>query len=75
MRILITAGGTSENIDSVGKITNSSSDRLGAVIAEQMLQNGHDTMTLYTSMGKKQFFQVDVMNDMPSPVSETYSRL
>lgn len=47
MRILITAGGTSENIDSVGKITNSSSDRLGAVIAEQMLQNGHDIVYVH----------------------------
>lgn len=47
MRILITAGGTSENIDFVGKINNSSSDRLGAVIAEQMLQNGHDIVYVH----------------------------
>lgn len=50
MRILITAGGTSENIDSVRKITNSSSGRLGAVIAEQMRQNGHDIVYVH---GKK----------------------
>lgn len=47
MRILITAGGTSENIDSVRKITNSSSGRLGAVIAEQMLQNGHNIVYVH----------------------------
>lgn len=47
MRILITAGGTSENINFVGKINNSSSDRLGAVIAEQMMQNGHDIVYVH----------------------------
>lgn len=47
MRILITAGETNENINFVGKINNSSSDRLGAVIAEQMLQNGHDIVYVH----------------------------
>lgn len=62
MRILITAGGTSENIDSVRKITNSSSGRLGAVIAEQMLQNGHNIVYVH---GKKAI--------LPSGCYERYS--
>ena len=38
MNILITAGGTSEYIDSVRKITNSSSGKLGATIAQTLLK-------------------------------------
>lgn len=47
MRILITAGGTSENIDPVRKITNASSGRLGAVIADHMVENGHDIVYVH----------------------------
>ena len=36
MNIVITAGGTSEYIDSVRKITNSGSGKLGATIAEEL---------------------------------------
>lgn len=47
MRILITAGGTSENIDSVRKITNSSSGRLGAIIAERLMEDGHELIYVH----------------------------
>ena len=36
---LITAGGTSEKIDNVRKITNCSSGKLGSVIANQLIEN------------------------------------
>ena len=36
-KIIITAGGTSEKIDNVRKITNSSSGRLGMTIANYLL--------------------------------------
>ena len=41
-KIIITAGGTSERIDNVRKITNSSSGKLGSVIASKMLDNMGD---------------------------------
>ena len=48
MNILITAGGTSEKIDSVRAITNHSTGRLGQKIAEAFLLNGH-TVTYITT--------------------------
>ena len=39
MNIVITAGGTSEKIDNVRKITNSSSGKLGNIIAKTFLNN------------------------------------
>ena len=36
-KVIITAGGTSEKIDNVRKITNSSSGKLGSVIASRLL--------------------------------------
>jgi len=41
MKIIITAGGTSERIDNVRKITNSSSGKLGMTIANEILR-GHE---------------------------------
>lgn len=41
-KIIITSGGTSERIDNVRKITNSSSGKLGCVIAEKLLQEKDD---------------------------------
>lgn len=38
-KIIITAGGTSEKIDNVRKITNSSSGKLGCTIADKLIQN------------------------------------
>jgi|GEM_PF-6968 len=38
MKILVTAGGTSEKIDDVRRITNSSTGKLGSLIAEEFLQ-------------------------------------
>ena len=37
-KIIITAGGTSERIDNVRKITNSSSGKLGALIASKLIE-------------------------------------
>src|SRR5574344_1878795 len=38
MKIIITSGGTSEPIDSVRKITNNSSGKLGSIIAEKLCE-------------------------------------
>ena len=46
-KIIITAGGTSERIDNVRKITNSSSGRLGMTIANYLLEENNDLMIYY----------------------------
>lgn len=50
MNILITSGGTSESIDRVRKITNSSTGRLGKVIAEKLLLDGHRVTLITTQL-------------------------
>ena len=47
MKIIITAGGTSEKIDNVRKITNSSSGKLGLIIASEILNNIDDVFIYY----------------------------
>ena len=46
-KIIITAGGTSERIDNVRKITNSSSGKLGMTIANRLLEEKYDIMIYY----------------------------
>lgn len=48
MKLLITSGGTSEKIDQVRSITNHSTGKLGALIAESFLARG-DKVTLVTT--------------------------
>lgn len=47
MKIIITAGGTSEYIDKVRKITNSSSGKLGSIIANNILKSNLFTDIYY----------------------------
>lgn len=47
MKILITAGGTSEKIDAVRKITNSSSGLLGSIIANELVKNCKNLEKIY----------------------------
>ena len=46
-KIVITAGGTSERIDNVRKVTNSSSGKLGMTIANRLLEENKDLMIYY----------------------------
>lgn len=46
-KIIITSGGTSEKIDNVRKITNSSSGKLGLTIANHLLEVNQDIMIYY----------------------------
>ncbi|RSJ16979.1 Coenzyme A biosynthesis bifunctional protein CoaBC [Streptococcus intermedius] len=48
MKLLITSGGTSEKIDQVRSITNHSTGKLGALIADSFLEQG-DQVTLITT--------------------------
>ena len=47
IKIIITAGGTSERIDNVRKITNSSSGKLGMTIANHLLEENNDLIIYY----------------------------
>ncbi len=51
MRVLITAGGTREPIDAVRVIANSSTGRLGAVLAERAAAAGLDVVLLRAGHG------------------------
>lgn len=46
MRVLITSGGTEEAIDGVRRITNSSTGRTGAIIAEFFAEHGAEVLLL-----------------------------
>ncbi|MDR3305408.1 MAG: phosphopantothenate--cysteine ligase [Clostridiales Family XIII bacterium] len=47
IRVLITAGGTSEKIDNVRRITNSGTGRLGALVCEAFAASGEDCRITY----------------------------
>lgn len=53
-RVIITSGGTSERIDNVRKITNSSSGKLGSIIANQLL-NSSEVDKIYYLCNKKAY--------------------
>ena len=53
MKILVTAGGTSEAIDRVRSITNHSTGRLGLVITEALIKAGHEVCLITTSQAVK----------------------
>ncbi|KXT78759.1 phosphopantothenate--cysteine ligase [Streptococcus sp. DD13] len=53
MKVLITSGGTSEPIDSVRSITNHSTGRLGAKIAETYLTHGDEVTLITTKRSEK----------------------
>lgn len=46
-KIIITAGGTSEKIDNVRKITNSSTGKLGMIIANQIIKENNNCVVYY----------------------------
>ncbi|MFU2206608.1 phosphopantothenate--cysteine ligase [Streptococcus pluranimalium] len=53
MKILITSGGTTETIDSVRGITNHSTGKLGKMIAETFLNQGHEVTLVTTKQAVK----------------------
>ena len=52
MKILITSGGTFEKIDSVRKITNMASGRLGALIADEFAKCGESSPQIFYVCGE-----------------------
>ena len=55
LNILITAGGTSEKIDNVRKITNSSTGKLGLMIAEEFLKEEQKINMIYYICSKNAY--------------------
>ena len=48
-KVLITSGGTREPIDGVRSITNSSTGRTGATLADELLSRGHDVVYMHAA--------------------------
>lgn len=53
MNIIITSGGTSEKIDQVRSITNNATGRLGSIIANTFLKDGHKVTLITTKLAIK----------------------
>ena len=77
-KYIITAGGTSEKIDNVRKITNSGTGKLGYIIANELLANYDDIMIYYVcSKGsykpidsKIEVFEVDGVLDLKERIED-----
>ena len=55
INVVITAGGTSEKIDNVRKITNSSSGKLGSIISDKVSELVNDEYKIFYVCSKKAF--------------------
>ncbi len=53
MHVLVTSGGTSEPIDAVRAITNTSTGRTGALIVDRLLEEGHSVHFLTAENGER----------------------
>ena len=80
MNIVITAGGTSEKIDNVRKISNSSTCKLGKTIAEELLKNISEkdkifyicTKSSYRPQGSNvEIIEIESTNDLLNEVTST----
>ena len=58
MNVLITSGGTREYIDDVRVMTNISSGKLGAIIAERYLRDGHKVYYVHTKNAELPKFNI-----------------
>ena len=85
MKVLITSGGTREHIDDVRVMTNISSGKLGARLADRFILNGHFVEYVYTKgsaiPSEVQYADVDVedcyhgyeVTDVASVMSATHA--
>ena len=75
-KFIVTAGGTSEKIDNVRKITNSSSGRLGMLIASRLLNENKNSIIYYICSKnslrpvdeKIKIIEIDDTNDLKNKV-------
>lgn len=75
MKILITSGGTTENIDSVRGITNHSTGYLGKIIAETFLSKGHQVTLVTTKQAVKPLEQANLTIQLISNVESLLTTL
>ncbi len=83
-KIVITSGGTSERIDNVRKITNSSSGKLGNIIANKLIElNNANIDKIYYICSKKAFkpnhpkvniIEIDDTNDLKEAVENILTK-
>ena len=62
INVVITSGGTSERIDNVRKITNSSSGKLGSVISDKLNELLNDEHKIFYVCSKKAIKPSDLNN-------------
>ncbi len=72
-KILITAGGTRETIDGVRTLTNMSTGKTGATLADYLHERGHQVLLLTSTFGKKPNSEVRV--DTYDSFREIYNTL
>ncbi len=72
-RILITAGGTRETIDGVRTLTNMSTGKTGAELADYLHEKGHHVLLLTSQIGKRPASRVKV--DTYDSFNEIYNIL
>jgi phosphopantothenate--cysteine ligase len=71
MNVLVTSGGTVAPIDDVRQVTNASTGRFGAMIAEEALRRGANVWYLSTPSALKPFHRLAHFDlDSPDPVAE-----
>lgn len=76
MRVLITAGGTTEKIDEVRAITNHSTGRLGSLIADYFYEAGATEIVYICSEQAKRPTHIQKMRELPIvSVQELYQTL
>lgn len=82
-KVIITAGGTSEKIDNVRKITNSSSGKLGCIIANQLIGNENIIEKIYYICSKNSYkpdhkkieiIEIIDTNDLKSKIEELLTK-
>jgi phosphopantothenate-cysteine ligase len=80
MKVLITAGGTSEKIDEVRVMSNISTGRLGSLIADEFIRKDVSvtyvcgkTAILPSEPGKTNIIKIDSVNELIETITELFS--
>jgi predicted short-subunit dehydrogenase-like oxidoreductase (DUF2520 family) len=81
LNILITAGGTSEKIDEVRKMSNISTGRLGALIAEEFIKKAAnvtyicgETAVIPKGINAQNVIKIDSVNELSDTLTDLFKR-
>jgi phosphopantothenoylcysteine decarboxylase/phosphopantothenate--cysteine ligase len=75
LKILITSGGTSEAIDDVRVLTNRSTGKTGATLAQEYLQSGHEIYFLHSKTSERPHIPSDRSSHFHDVEFESFSDL